>query len=776
MNRFSILLKYVPAIILLGAVAFISACTITTTEVYKTPVDYVDVNIGGVSHLLEPTYPTVHLPNAMMRMTPNRADYTSERLKGLPLVLTSHRGVSAFALSPLIALHDSTPSVTSYSYDAEKIKPYRYEVRLEEPGVLVDFVPSFQSALYKFEFEEEGERHIVVHTPRGELQATGSKLSGYEIIGDSTRVYLFMEMNVKPSGWVNLVESQRVPIAESDTVQGESLVVSFSEATSSVTLRYGISYISVAQAEKNLRSQIQAYETNVVAKMGRNEWNKHLGKIEVEGGTLEEQKVFYTALYRTYERMICLSEGGRYYSAFDGQVHEDKGIPFYTDDWVWDSYRAAHPLRVILDPEQQHAVVVSYLRMAEQSPDGWLSTFPEVTGDSHRMNGMHTVSVLADAYAKGLTNFDVNKAYTIAQKTMQEKSLIPWTRLPKGKLDAFFDEEGYFPALHPYEQETESDVTRWEMRQAVAVTLAAAYDYWCLARLAQLTGRVEDYKHYLNRSYTYRTLFNEDTDFFHPRDRKGNFIMPFDYRFAGGQGARDYYGENNAYIYRWDVPHNVADLIELMGGKEKFVQRFEETLIEPLGQPKYHFYRVLPDHTGNVGQFSMSNEPAMHIPYLYNYAGEPWRTQKLVRKLLKTWFRSDLMGVPGDEDGGGLSAFVVFSMMGFYPVTPGLPVYNIGSPVFRRVIIHLSGGRTFEIKADAANSDNKYINSAKINGKTHDQPWFTHMLFERGGKIDFKMVDRPNKKWGSKTPPPSAEPYIRGDDLPKEKRGKAGDK
>ena len=291
----------------------------------------------------------------------------------------------------------------------------------------------------------------------------------------------------------------------------------------------------------------------------------------------------------------------------------------------------------------------------------------------------------------------------------------------------------------------------------IAVTLGNSYDYWCLSQIAKALGKTEDADYFLKHSYNYRNVFNPETGFFHPKDNKGNFIQPFDYVFSGGQGARAYYGENNAWIYRWDVQHNVADLVDLMGGPKKFINNLEDMFNASLGRSKFDFYHVLPDHTGNVGQFSMANEPSLHIPYLYNYAGQPWKTQKRIRRLLEEWFRNDLMGVPGDEDGGGMSAFVAFSQMGFYPVTPGSPTYNIGSPVFSDVKMDLGNGKTFEIKAINCSAENKYIQSAKLNGKVLDQPWFNHKDIANGGVLELVMGDKANKNWGVATPPPSAE-------------------
>lgn len=747
-----------PALCAFALVVGLAGCTASSrgASAPQDPIDYVDPHIGGISHLLVPTFPTVHLPNGMMRVHPQRADYATEQIAGLPLILTSHRGVSAFHLSPRRSLRDSIPEVTPYSYDAEEVRPYEYDVFLLEPEVKVSYAPAYRSAIYRFAFEgQEAGRHLVFATDAGELVASGKNVFGYQQLEDSTKVYLYAEFNAEPQARGLRDEVTGRVASATGVARGKAVTLSFSQPT--VVMRYGVSYISVEQAKANVLQEIQSFEVDLVAKFGRNEWAKALDKIQLEGGTEAERRVFYTSLYRTYERMICISEDGRYWSAFDKQVHEDEGVPFYTDDWLWDTFRATHPLRILLDPVKEQQMLTSYLRMAEQSPEGWLPTFPEVTGDTHRMNGSHTIATFADAYAKGVTGFNLSAAYQASRKTLGEKSYLPWTRRPKGELSRHLDEHGYFPGLPIGAKETYPEVTLWEKRQSVAVSLAAAYDYWTLSQLAKFSGHDDEAASYLRRSYDYRKLFNYETGFFHPKDSKGRFIQPFDYELSGGLGARDYYDENNAYTYRWDVLHNPADLIYLMGGKERFIARLDETLRTPLSMSKWEFYSKLPDQTGNVGQFAMSNEPSLHIPYLYNYAGAPWRTQRLVRKLINTWFRDDLMGVPGDEDGGGLSAFVVFSMMGLYPVTPGLPVYNIGTPFFPKATISLASGRSFTIEAEGVSADNKYIQSATLNGKTLDRPWIRHSELAGGGKLVFVMGPRPNKSWGATTPPPSAE-------------------
>ena len=723
----------------------------------KSPVDYVNPYIGNISHLLVPTYPTVHLPNSMLRVYPNRGDFTSDLLQGLPVIVTNHRGGSAFGISPVQGKEALKP-IVNYTYDLEKITPYSYSVDLDEAQIHVDFAPSHRSAIYEFTFNKEGDNYIVVTTRNGAMQITDTGVSGYQTIGrnNNARVYISVETEQQPVS-MGILTDNGISYSEK-TVEGRNgaVAINFGNAKN-VRLRYGVSFIDEQQAAKNLQNEIHTYDWKQLAQTGREIWNKTLGKIEVKGNNENAKTVFYTSLYRTYERMINISEDGRYFSGFDGQVHDDGGTPFYTDDWIWDTHLATHPLRVLIEPEKELNMIQSYIRMAQQSKENWLPKFPGVSGDSYGMNCNHAVVAVWDAYCKGLSGFDLKAAYTASRNALMESTLIPWVRAEAGELDAFYKEHGFFPALWPDEEEYIPNVSRGEKRQTVPVTLGTSYDYWCLSQIAKTLGLEEDYRYFLQGSYNYRNLFNPQTNFFHPKDKAGKFIEPFDYRFSGGQGARDYYDENNGWVYRWDMHHNIGDLIRLMGSPEIFAANLDATFREPLGRSKYAFFAQLPDHTGNVGQFSMANEPCMHVSYLYNYAGQPWKTQKRIRSLLKQWFRNDLMGIPGDEDGGGTTAFVVFSSMGFYPVTPGMPSYNIGSPQFPYIKMDLGNGKYFIIEATNCSDDNKYIQSAKLNGKEWNKPWFSHDDIKDGGKLTLVMGNKANTTWGTSAPPPSAE-------------------
>lgn len=712
------------------------------------PVDYVNPYIGNISHLLVPTFPTIHLPNSMLRVYPERSDYTSDLLHGLPLVVTSHRGSSAFNLSPYQG--KELKPVIDYSYDKEILKPYYYEVTLDdEQHIQVQYAPSHQSAIYKIEFcDSEKPSHLIINSRNGKIKINGNSISGYQQLDNETKVFIYLESDNKPEA-AGILENGELNINRRETEGFNSAAVfKFTEKTSTVNIRYGISFISEVQAQRNMMRELSDYNLQQVKERGRDIWNKTLSCIKIEGGEEDYKQVMYTSLYRTFERPVCISEDGCYFSAFDGKIHKDYGIPFYTDDWIWDTYRAAHPLRLMIDEKQEKDIINSYILMAEQMGNMWMPTFPEITGDSRRMNSNHAVATIADAAVKGL-DINLAKAYNACKKGIEEKTLAPWSGNPSGWIDEFYKENGYIPALQNNEKETDPNVHSFEKRQPVAVTLGTSYDQWCLSVIAEKLGKKAEAKHYLECSYNYRNIYNPSTGFFHPKDKNGNWIEPFDYRYSGGQGAREYYGENNGWIYRWDVPHNIADLISLMGGPEKFISNLDKTFREPLGRNKFEFYAQLPDHTGNVGQFSMANEPCLHIPYLYNYAGQPWKTQKRIRQLLTTWFRNDLMGVPGDEDGGGMSAFVVFSGLGFYPVTPGLPIYNIGSPMFENVKINLSNGKVFEIIAKGASDKNKYIQSAILNNQKWDKPWFSHNDIKNGGRLVLVMGDSPNKNWGN---------------------------
>jgi predicted alpha-1,2-mannosidase len=390
--------------------------------------------------------------------------------------------------------------------------------------------------------------------------------------------------------------------------------------------------------------------------------------------------------------------------------------------------------------------------------DGWMPRDPTVGGPGVWMIGNHSAALIADTYAKGYTGFNAEKAYEGIRKNATQATVLPWRLGPLTPLDRVYQERGFFPALAKGETETSPDVFPSERRQAVSVTLENSYDDWCVAQMAKALHKEEDYGYFLKRAHDYQNVFNPTMGFMAPRRADGEWMKDFDPKLGGGQGGRDYFTEVNGYVYAFHVQHDVAGLIQLMGGKDKFVERLDALFEEPFGESKFRFLAQFPDATALTGNYPQGDEPGFHIPYLYNYAGEPWMTQRRVREIMRTWYTSGLMGIPGDEDWGAMSSWYVFSAMGFYPVCPGSPTYNVGSPIFDQIKISLENGRVFTIRALHQSQHNKYIQSATLNGRALNKPWFSHADIAAGGTLVLDMGPQPNKSWG--TAPDAAPPSM----------------
>ena len=724
-----------------AAIAFLTGCI--TQEKPESLTQYVDPTIGNVSVLLQPTRPTAQLPNQLIRMYPVRADFIDDQIRFFPLTIASHRNGELFGVLPGIGNPEkgTWKNRQTYDHQLEVTRPFFYSTYLIDDEITTEFVPGNKSAIFRFTFPENGEKRLrfnLVNTGKWEPVSTKSFTGVEEFQG--MKAFVYAEFDSEPK---LLIEENGTP---EQPVGKPVLWADFSESKNPVVqFKYAISFISAEQAEKNLKNEIEGWEFEKLADRGKAVWEETLGKIEVKGGTEAQKRSFYTALYRCYERMTDITEDGKYYSAYDHQVHETDR-PFYVDDWVWDTYLAHHPLRMIIDIKKENDMLNSYVKMYEQS--GWMPQFPLLFMDNPAMHGFHSTIVFLDAYRKNVRDYDVQKAYEGIKKNATDATMLPWRNGPKTALDLFYREKGFFPALAPDEKETYPEVHGFEKRQSVAITLAHSYDDWSLGQLAKELGKEEDYKYFNQQAANYRNLYRPETKLMWPKNEKGEWL-DIDPKFDGGMGGRDYYDENNAYTYQWHVQQDIQGLIGLMGGREEFTKTLDQLFREPLGRSRYAFWAKFPDATGNVGQYSMGNEPSFHIPYLYNYAGEPWKTQKRVRFLLDVWFKDNIFGIPGDEDGGGMSAFVVFSSMGFYPATPGIPVYTIGSPVFEEIKIQLENGKTFTVKAPGCSVVNKYILSAKLNGQPLTKTWFTHEELMNGATLELEMGAKPNKTWGS---------------------------
>ncbi len=703
----------------------------------KNYVKYVNPNIGTVGHLLSSTMPTVGYPHGMMKLVPLfrpgvRDIYTSDR-------------IFAFMAGPVLIMPTCRENgfgfeehASGFDHDMETVSPHYYEVLLEDCSIWSKYTVSRHSGIFGFDFEPDAQGYVMLYLPDYADYDLCEESRTCVVKGKYQRVEAYCRLEFS-EGFSAVSGESRIP-EYCNLLDGCSArVLRLKLNGSKVFIKLGISFIGHDMAKYNLDNEIPDFNFEYVKERAFEEWNQKLSSIDVETENESHKHIFYTAMYRAIERMVCFSEYGRYLG-YDGKVHNDDGYEFYCNDGIWDTYRCMHPLQMIIEPKIHEDILASYIRMYEQT--GWLPGFPHREGSMPWMLGNHTAALFADSMAKGM-KFDLKTAYEAAKKNALRGSMLPWYLGEATELDEFYFENGYFPAIGEGEEETVKEVHEFEGRQAVSVTLENSYDDWCLAAMAERLGLKEDYEHFLGRSKNYRNLFDGRIKFMAPRDSRGNWIAGFDPKLSGGQGGRRFFSENNSWVYTFSVQHDIEGLIALFGGSGEFAQRLDRLFVEQYGITKYEFLSQFPDATGLIGQYPQGNEPSFHIPYLYNYVSQPWKTQKLVRDIVRLWFSNHPLGICGDDDGGAMSSWFVFAAMGFYPVCPGKPYYDIGGPLFDKCTINLQNGKSFTIEAPGASGKRKYIKGMRLNGRRHSLFKLEHRQLAAGGTMEFDMQERP---------------------------------
>ena len=749
------------------AIALVLGCALPGFgQNLREPVEYVSPNIGTIGQLLTATVPYVQRPHGMARVapvtTPGIADrYLADKIYGFP--------AGPALLMASVGEIGTEPSdyASDFDHDFEIATPYYYEADLQTWRIRAEATATDQTACYRFTFPESTHAHLVLSlkeaaelTIVSDRVVQGSQRNDGIVAkvadsGKETRQFFYAEFSRPFAAWQTWQSGQ---LSKNNTQTGNQIgfVSDFApSAGDQIEVKVGWSYISAEQARRNLQREVPGWKFDQVKADTKDVWNRSLGRVEVSGGTERQRTIFYTALYRSLGRMTDITEDGRYFSGFDHAVHNADGHDFYVDDGLWDTYRSLHPLQLLLEPSRQQDMIRSYLRMYEQS--GWLPSFPSAAGEQAVMIGHHAAAFILDAYEKGYRDFDLERAYAAMRKNATEATMLPWMRGSLTTLDHIYFEKGFFPSLAAGEQETVPQVTG-ERRQAVSVTLENSYDDWCVAQFAQALGKLDDAAYFTGLAHNYEKVFNPEIGFMAPKSADGNWVARFDPKLGGGQGGRDFFTEVNSWIYTFHVQHDVAGLIKVMGGRDAFNAKLDRLFVEQYGTSKFQFLGQFPDATGLVGQYAQGNEPSFHIPYLYNFSGQPWKTQKRVRQLMDVWYNDGPLGIPGDDDGGATSSWYVLSAIGFYPVCPGSPVYEIGSPIFRRITIRLGNGKDFIVVANNVSARNKYIQSAQLNGKPLNRAWFWHSEIANGGMLILEMADRPNLEWG--TSPDNAPPSM----------------
>jgi predicted alpha-1,2-mannosidase len=604
---------------------FLLLITVILTSCNESDITrYVDPNIGGVAPLLTTKNPTVHRPHSMVRVfpvtKPGLGDrYLSDKIYGFALNMPAYRNGHVTDLMPTTGKvsFDQDTNASSYDHDLEEVHPWKHTVLLEDHNIIAEWTTTERAVIYRFDFHKQEPANIVF---RSDGQASfyingDNSIQGWEE-SKNTRQYFYAEFSqpFDMSGKFNEGEAS----AGNKLITGRrtGAYLTFSDLSAPIEIRIGISYIDEAQAKDNLTREMSGKTFEQVAEESYRIWKDALGKIYAEGGTERQLRIFYTSLYRGLERMVNISEYGRYFSGYDKKVHNDNGRPFYVDDWLWDTFRSHHPLLYLIEPEMQVDMAQSYVNMYEQS--GWMPTFPQFYGDFPAMIGFHSAALIWDIYQKGGTDFDVEKGYEGLKKNAMSGTMLPWRAGPMCALDSFYIQNGWYPALPDGAPEPEPMVDGFEKRQAVAVTLEHSYDDWCLAQLAKALGKSEDYEYFSKRSQNFRNVYNPATGFMSPKMADGKWVEPFDPKLSGGTGSRMYFAENNSYIWNFSVMHDIPGLIQMMGGPDSFNKRLDDLFNEPTRIAKWQFMGQFPDASGLNGMFPAGNEPSFHVPYLYN--------------------------------------------------------------------------------------------------------------------------------------------------------------
>jgi len=646
---------------------------------------------------------------------------------------------------------------SSFSHESEEASPGYYAVTLDDYGIRVEVTSTMRVGLMRFTFSQAGDAHILVDTHLGvgyaKIIPENDEIVGYSDVGryrgptGEFKGYFVVRFSKSFSSYGTWEQgTQAHPGDDEIKAYNSGAWATFSvEAGESIMVKASISFISIDQARANMEAEIPDWDFDRVRTEAHEAWNRELGKIEVEGGTEADKIKFYTALYHCLVLPRVSSEYGRYYSVFDGQVHSCEGREFYNDFSLWDTFRAEHALLILLEPRRVEDMCQSLVWMYEQG--GWMPKWPN-PGYSSIMIGTHADSVITETYLKGLTNFDVEKAYEgMLKNAMQTPPIFYEARTGIGEYMKF----GYVPADVGY-------------RESCSLTLEYAYDDWCIAQLAKALGKEDDYWYFMERATYWRNVFDPSVGFVRGRNSDGSWV-------DGSFDPRGYYSyitqpnEGDPWQYTWSVFHDVQGLINLMGGRENFSSKLQ-TFLEKSEEP-----RLLAENKftegGRVRYYWHGNEPSQHTPYLFDYCGEPWKTQYWVRNVTETRYRLGPYGLPGNDDCGQTSAWYVFSAMGFYPVCPPSLTYVIGSPIFDRITIHLDdyhyGGKDIVIIAHNNSPENIYIQSVKLNGEPLDKPWFWHSDITNGAVLEFWMGSEPNYEWGSDpedAPPSMSEIYV----------------
>lgn len=615
-----------------------------------------------------------------------------------------------------------------FSHDTEKASPGFYSVKLEDYNISTKVTVSDRSAFYCFDFPKNQQAGILFDMLHGigdkTIDCNIEKVDNYRIRGfrqssgfiNNHIYYFFAEFSEPCISILGYKDSIIIPENELKN-KTNKLYLQF-ESGKQIMLKIGLSTVSEKGAENNLKTEIPHWDFDKTQDEADIKWNEYLSKTEIDAIDEDNKTIFYTALYHSLITPNLITDVNGEYRGWDKKTNKSHKGNLYTNYSLWDTYRAVHPLYNLLFPYDNLAFINSMLERYRQI--GQLPINEYGTNETYCMIGYHSIPVLADAIMRNAQGFNYEEAY-LAMK------------------DAAMDEDrgvglmlkfGYIPS------ELEDN--------SVSKVLEYAYDDWCIAQVAKKLDKKNDYNYFINRALYYKNHFDSSTGFMRGRKVDGSWVEPFDPRAVSGLGQHDF-TEGNSWQYSFYVPQDMNTLIDLMGGKDSFTTKLD-TLFKTRSTEELI---NIPDVTGLIGQYAHGNEPSHHIAYLYNFVGQPSKTQEVVNKIKSTLYMNSRDGLCGNDDCGQMSSWYVYSTLGFYPVTPGIDYYVIGSPSIKYAKLNFENGKTFEIIAPAASSKNIYIHSVKLNGQAYSKSYINISDIKQGGKIEFVMSAIPNSTWAT---------------------------
>lgn len=725
----------------------------------ESPVDYVNPLVGSQSkHSLSTgnTYPAIAMPWGMNFWTPQTGKmgdgwaytYDADKIRGFkqthqPSPWINDHG--QFAIMPVTGkpVFDQDERASWFSHKAEVSKPYYYRAYLADHDVVAEITPTDRAAMLRFTFPQTDDAYVVVDALDNgsyvNIIPAENKIVGYTTknsggVPDNFRNYFIIEFD-KPFTYTASVSDGKIDTSslKAECNHAGAIIGFKTKKGEIVNARVASSFISPEQAELNLRREIGNDSFDTIEQKGRDIWNETLGRIDVEDNDIDRLRIFYSCMYRSVLFPMSFYEidaAGKpvHYSPFNGKV-----MPGYmfTGTGFWDTFRCLFPFLNLMYPSMNEKIQEGLANTFKES--GFL---PEWASPGHRgcMVGNNSASIVADAWLNGLRGFDEETIWeAVTHGANNVHPQVPST----GRLGhEYYNKLGYVPY-------------NVGINESAARTLEYAYDDWCIYQLGKALGKSEkELKPYAQRALNYKNLFDKEHNLMRGRNEDGTFQSPFNPLKWG-----DAFTEGNSWHYSWSVFHDPQGLIDLMGGKETFNQMMDSVMaVPPLFDDSYYggvIHEIREMQIMNMGNYAHGNQPVQHMLYLYNYSGEPWKTQKWVREVMDKMYLATPDGYCGDEDNGQTSAWYVFSAMGFYPVCPGSGEYIIGTPLFKKMTLNLENGNKVYITAPDNSRKNCYVDAVMVNGAPYDLNYFTHAQLDRGAYITFEMSDKPNVKRGS---------------------------